>query len=163
MTKVQSLPSPGAIARVRQRTYLVEQVIEGNSVSDSILVRLSCVDDDNQGVPVTEKYRDEVVVRRLKDDIREIRGGFPKRHVVQVDIDGLPHDAPELALSTLLNQYADIREERLKGESKRTQALAGLLITGLQQRLLSSIEAFAKTLRVHRRTVVCCLLSVFGR
>ena len=70
MTKVQSLPSPGAIARVRQRTDLVEQVIEGNSVSDSILVRLSCVDDDNQGVPVTEKYRDEVVVRRLKDDIR---------------------------------------------------------------------------------------------
>ena len=33
------------------------------------------------------------------------------------------------------------------------QAAAGLLITGLQQRLLSSIEAFARTLRVHRRTV----------
>ncbi len=49
MTKVQALPSPGAIARVRQRTYLVEQVIEGNSASDSTLVRLSCVDDDNQG------------------------------------------------------------------------------------------------------------------
>ncbi|HEX5273255.1 MAG TPA: helicase-related protein, partial [Gemmataceae bacterium] len=30
---------------------------------------------------------------------------------------------------------------------------ASLLISGLQQRLLSSVEAFARTLRVHRRTV----------
>lgn len=44
--------------------------------------------------------------------------------------------------------------ERLVSETKRKQASAGLLITGLQQRLLSSIEAFARTLRVHRRTVL---------
>ena len=44
-------------------------------------------------------------------------------------------------------------KQRLQGETKRKQAAAGLLITGLQQRLLSSIEAFARTLRVHRRTV----------
>lgn len=97
-----------------------------------------------------------------KYDIREIRGGFPKRHVVQIDMDGLPKAAPELALSSLLNQYADIREERLKGESKRIQASAGLLITGLQQRLLSSIEAFAKTLRVHRKTVSSSQMSALG-
>ena len=36
---------------------------------------------------------------------------------------------------------------------KRKQASAGLLIIGLQQRFLSSVEAFARTLRVHRRTV----------
>ncbi len=60
MTKVQSLPSPGAIARVRQRTYLVEQVIEGNSASDSTLVRLSCVDDDNQGVPLEVLWENEI-------------------------------------------------------------------------------------------------------
>jgi superfamily II DNA/RNA helicase len=41
----------------------------------------------------------------------------------------------------------------LHGETKRKQASAGLLIIGLQQRLLSSIEAFARTLRVHKRTV----------
>ena len=34
------------------------------------------------------------------------------------------------------------------------QAASGLLVCGLQQRLLSSIEAFARTLRVHRRTVL---------
>ncbi len=34
--------------------------------------------------------------------------------------------------------------------SSRTQAAAGLLVVGLQQRLLSSIEAFARSLVVHR-------------
>jgi hypothetical protein len=96
---------------------------------------------------------ESVMVRRLKDDIREVQGGFPKRHVVQENIDGLPDDAAELVLSRLLNQYRELREERLSGETKRTQAAAGLLIVNLQQRLLSSIEAFARTLRVHRRTV----------
>ena len=38
-------------------------------------------------------------------------------------------------------------------ESRRTQSASGQLITGLQQRLFSSIEAFAKTLAVHRKTV----------
>lgn len=65
----------------------------------------------------------------------------------------MPADAPELRLSKLLDEYRKLREQRLSGESKRKQAAAGLLITGLQQRLLSSIEAFARTLRVHRRTV----------
>jgi len=53
----------------------------------------------------------------------------------------------------LLDQYREIREDRLKNESKHQQAAAGLLVTGLQQRLLSSVEAFARTLRVHRKTV----------
>ena len=53
----------------------------------------------------------------------------------------------------MLDQYRELREERLKSETKRKQATAALLISGLQQRLLSSVEAFARTLRVHRRTV----------
>jgi DNA-binding transcriptional regulator YiaG len=106
-----------------------------------------------RGVPVTKKSLDDVMVRRIKEDVREIQGGFPKRHVVQLDIDGLPADAPELRLSALLDRYRRLRERRLSSETKRNQAAAGLLITGLQQRLLSSIEAFARTLRVHRKTV----------
>ena len=89
---------------------------------------------------------DDVMVRRLKEDLRAVQGGFPKRVVRQIDIDGLPDDAPELTLSILLNQYRELREERLKSETKRKQAAAALLISGLQQRLLSSIEAFARTL-----------------
>jgi DNA-binding transcriptional regulator YiaG len=107
-----------------------------------------------RGVPVKQKMLDDTMVRRLKEDLRKIQGGFPERKVVQIDIDDLPADAPELALSSLLDQYRQLREHRLSGETKRKQAAAGLLITGLQQRLLSSVEAFARTLRVHRRTVL---------
>lgn len=53
-------------------------------------------------------------------------------------------------LSALLDEYRRLREERMQGESKRKQAVAALLVSGLQQRLLSSLEAFARTLRVRR-------------
>jgi hypothetical protein len=46
-----------------------------------------------------------------------------------------------------------MREERFASTARRTQAAAGLLVVGLQQRLLSSIEAFARSLKVHRATV----------
>jgi hypothetical protein len=93
------------------------------------------------------------MVRRLQEDLRAVAGGFPKRVVRQVDLSGLPANTPELRLSVLLDQHRELREERLKDETKRKQASAALLISGLQQRLLSSVEAFARTLRVHRRTV----------
>ena len=68
-------------------------------------------------------------------------------------IDGLPEEAPDLMLSRLLDKYRTAREERFASTTRRTQAAAGLLIVGLQQRFLSSIEAFARSLKVHRVTV----------
>ena len=69
------------------------------------------------------------------------------------DLDGLSSDAPELELSRLLDEYRTAREERHAHTSSKAQAAAGLLVVGLQQRLLSSVEAFARSLAVHRRTV----------
>ena len=43
------IPTPGQIARVRQRLYLVEQTVPPPKSGDSTLVKLSCVDDDAQG------------------------------------------------------------------------------------------------------------------
>lgn len=139
--------------RFEHRLFLSATPHNGHSNSFSALLEILDPQRFCRGVPVTAKHRDEVIVRRLKEDIREIQGGFPKRNVVQVTIDGLPADAPELKLASLLDQYRELREERLKDETKRKQAAAGLLIVGLQQRLLSSIEAFARTLKVHRKTV----------
>jgi hypothetical protein len=73
--------------------------------------------------------------------------------VVRLAVDGLPEEAPELVLSRLLDEYRSMREKRFAATSRRAQAAAGLLVVGLQQRLLSSIEAFARSLRVHRVTV----------
>lgn len=140
--------------RFEHRLFLSATPHNGHSNSFSALLELLDAQRFCRGVPVKGKsVLDAVMVRRLKEDIREVVGGFPRRSVKQVDIDGLPEDAPELQLSELLDRYRQLREERLKEETKRKQAAAGLLICGLQQRLLSSVEAFARTLRVHRRTV----------
>ena len=93
------------------------------------------------------------MVRRIKEDVREIQGGFPERVVRRIPIEDLPEDAPELLLSRLLDEYRGLREERLKNAPARARAAAGLLVVGLQQKLLSSIEAFAISLARHRTTV----------
>src|SRR5206468_3531662 len=137
--------------RFEHRLLLSATPHNGHSNSFSALLEILDPQRFCRGVPVQQKALDEVMVRRLKDDMRAIVGGFPSRRVVQLDID---HLAPDLRLSALLDQYRQLQEERLRGETRRRQAAAGLLITGLQQRLLSSIEAFARTLRVHRKTVL---------
>lgn len=139
--------------RFEHRLFLSATPHNGHSNSFSALLEILDPQRFCREVPVAPKHRDEVIVRRLKDDIRDLQGGFPKRTVVPIDIKDLPEEAPELRLAALLDQYRTLREARLQHAPKRTQAAAGLLITGLQQRLFSSVEAFARTLRVHRQTV----------
>lgn len=139
--------------RFEHRLFLSATPHNGHSNSFSALLELLDPQRFCRGVPVTPKHRDEVLVRRLKEDLRAIQGGFPARTIVQIDIVGLPEEAPELQLSALLDQYRALREARLQHASKRLQTAASLLLIGLQQRLLSSIDAFTRTLRVHRRTV----------
>ena len=141
-------------ARFEHRLFLSATPHNGHSNSFSTLLELLDPTRFTRGVKVRgKKALEEVMVRRLKEDIRAIQGGFPKREVVRVEVNGLPADAPELVLSGLLDEYRTAREERFAGESNRTQASAGLLVVGLQQRLLSSIEAFARSLETHRKTV----------
>ncbi|MHC5676366.1 DISARM system SNF2-like helicase DrmD [Nostoc sp.] len=124
-----------------------------NGHSNSFAALLEILDPQRfcRGVPVrNRKLLDTVMVRRLKQDLREIGEEFPQRYVLPIVIDNLPEDAPELKLSRLLQQYRSLREERLKDAAKSTQTTAMLVITSLQKRLLSSIEAFARTLKVHR-------------
>jgi len=127
----------------------------GISHSNSFSTLLELLDPYRftRGVKVQKKALDEVLVRRLKEDIRQVRGVFPRRNVVRLAIENLPADAPEIVLSRLLDEYRTLREERFARTSRRAQAAAGLLVVGLQQRLLSSIEAFARSLKVHRATV----------
>ena len=143
----------GLSPRFEHRLFLSATPHNGHSNSFTALLELLDPQRFCRGVKVVKRNLDDVMVRRLKDDLREIVGGFPKRHVPQVDIKNLPADAPELRLPALLDQYRVLREERLAGENRRIQSASGLLITGLQKRLFSSIEAFARTLAVHRRTV----------
>lgn len=139
--------------RFEHRLFLSATPHNGHSNSFSTLLELLDPYRFTRGVKVLKSALDDVMVRRLKEDVREIQGGFPKRQVVRIEIAGLPEDSPELVLSRLLDEYRTAREERLATTSARAQAAAGLLVVGLQQRLLSSIEAFARSLKVHRATV----------
>ena len=139
--------------RFEHRLFLSATPHNGHSNSFSTLLELLDPYRFTRGVKVRKDALGEVMVRRLKEDIRAIQGGFPRRLVERVVIDGLPEDAPELELSRLLDAYRNTREKRLATTTKRAQAAANLLIVGLQQRLLSSIEAFACSLKVHRQTV----------
>src|SRR5687767_13382417 len=61
MTRAEAaIPAPGQIARVRQRTYLVEQAVPPPAAGDGTLVRLSCVDDDAQGQPLEVLWEREL-------------------------------------------------------------------------------------------------------
>src|SRR5262249_49893566 len=139
--------------RFEHRLFLSATPHNGHSNSFSALLEILDPQRFCRGVKVNPKTVDDVMVRRLKEDIREVCGGFPKRKVVQVDIDGLPPDAPELVLPALLDEYREAREARFAGAKRRVQAEAKLVVSALQHRLLSSVEAFARTLRVHRRSV----------
>lgn len=140
--------------RFEHRLFLSATPHNGHSNSFSTLLELLDPYRFTRGVPVRgRKALEEVMVRRIKEDIREVQGGFPRREVRRLVVDGLPPDAPELVLSRLLDEYRTVREERFSGTSTRTQSSAALLVVGLQQRLLSSIEAFAQSLKVHQRTL----------
>lgn len=140
--------------RFEHRLFLSATPHNGHSNSFSTLLEILDPHRFTRGVPVRGK-RDlqDIMVRRLKEDIRAIQGGFPLRRIVRIVIDNLLEDAPELVLSRLLNEYRKVREQRFANASARAQAASSLLVVGLQQRLLSSIEAFARTLKVHRETV----------
>lgn len=138
--------------RFEHRLFLSATPHNGHPNSFSALLEILDPQRFCRGVPVNKQSRDEVMVRRIKEDLRVIQGGFPKRNVEQITLTD-PPNAPELELFGLLSQYQDAREDRLETESRRAQNASGLVLCNLQQRLLSSIEAFARTLKVHKRAV----------
>ena len=138
--------------RFEHRLFLSATPHNGHSSSFSTLLELLDPHRFTRGVRVSQKALKQVMVRRLKEDIRQIQGGFPERRVEKIVINDLPADAPELVLSRLLEEYRAAREVRFSNRPRRARASAALLVIGLQQRLLSSIEAFARSLAVHRKT-----------
>ena len=140
--------------RFEHRLFLSATPHNGHSDSFSTLLELLDPYRFTRGVPVRGKNAlEDVMVRRIKEDVREVQSGFPEREVRRIAIEDLPEDARELVLSRLLDEYRGLREERLKNAPARARAAAGLLVVGLQQKLLSSIEAFAISLARHRVTV----------
>jgi hypothetical protein len=152
--------------RFENRLFLSATPHNGHSNSFSALLEILDPQRFTRGVKVERGQLDRVMVRRLKADLRELGvQGYPERHLVQLDLthsDGrwqcrarrpagafaaepvpLGDAEPvELKLSQLLAEYTELVRPR---RNKRGQ----LVFINLQKRLLSSIEAFYRTLKLH--------------
>jgi superfamily II DNA or RNA helicase len=136
--------------RFEHRIFLSATPHNGHSNSFSALLEMLDPNRFVRGMDIAKNDLTPVLVRRIKSDIRAIEGGFPERKPEQIDIDGLPEDAPELILGAAFDAYREAREQQLEAEPPARRAQGRLVLVNLQKRLLSSIEAFARTIRVHR-------------
>jgi ERCC4-related helicase len=141
----------GLAERFEHRLFLTATPHNGHSNSFSSLLEILDPQRFTRGVPVSPRGLDVVMVRRLKSDLRHFGEKFPERVVEPIRIDGLPNDAPELVLSRKLAAYGEFIRARIANLPPREAGYVRLTIVGLQQRLLSSVAAFARTLEVHRK------------
>ena len=139
--------------RFEHKLFLSATPHNGHSNSFSALLEILDPTRFCRGVPVRKQDLEDVMVRRLKEDLRQIKVQLPERLVVPEVIDGLPADTPEIKLAELLSRYRELRNQRLVSAGKRERAAENLVISNLQKRLLSSIAAFDRTLRVHMNTL----------
>lgn len=139
--------------RFEHRLFLSATPHNGHSNSFASLMEILDPQRFTRGVPVKNAtVLKPVMVRRLKGELRKHVGSqIPERKTIQVDLKDLPADAPELVLAEKLAAYTEILERRLSSAGNRAKGLGRLVSIALQKRLLSSIEAFARTLAVHRR------------
>jgi hypothetical protein len=152
--------------RFEHRLFLSATPHNGHSNSFSALLEILDPQRFTRGVKVERGQLDRIMVRRLKSDLRELGiEGYPTRRLVQLDLiheagswhcrAAEPADAfaseridlgqaepVELRLATLLAEYTALMRPR---RSKRGQ----LVFINLQKRLLSSVEAFYRTLKLH--------------
>jgi len=135
------------------RLFLSATPHNGHSNSFSALLEILDENRFMRGTEVLKSSLKEVMVRRLKEDVRVVAGGFPIRRVVQVDLKGLSPDAPELCLAEWLDAYGTVRRERFAAATKSEATRGALILSTLQQRLFSSVEAFQRTLAAHRRAM----------
>ena len=83
--------------RFEHRLFLTATPHNGHSNSFSALLEILDPQRFTRGVPVRPAEREQIMVRRLKADLRGLdEKSFPERVVEPIVIDGLPADAPEL-------------------------------------------------------------------
>ncbi|MGH1341622.1 MAG: DISARM system SNF2-like helicase DrmD [Nannocystales bacterium] len=147
------------------RLFLSATPHNGHSNSFSALLELLDPTRFTRGVPVEGREAlDAVMVRRLKRDLKGVSTlQFPQRVLVELSLareqeawaltrrelggetdSSRPlgeHSSPELELSELLAEYTALCSPSAKRDRQ--------VFIGLQKRLLSSVPAFERTLRVH--------------
>jgi hypothetical protein len=148
--------------RFEHRLFLTATPHNGHTNSFTALLemldRQRFTRGEARSLQVRPRDLEPVMVRRLKSDLRRIDPrSFPKRTVEPIVIDGLPETAAELRLPKMLAAYGELRAKRITRLPPREAANAKLAFVGLQQRLLSSIAAFLRTLEGHRKGLLALI------
>lgn len=127
------------------RLFLSATPHNGHSNSFSTLLSLLDRQRFTRGVKPDQRALEQVMVRRLKSDLRALdrADGFPEREVLALSL--ATRDAPELELARMLAEYT-----RLAAPSSGRERL---VFVNLQKRLLSSVNAFARTVEAHARSI----------
>ncbi|MCB9789289.1 MAG: DEAD/DEAH box helicase [Deltaproteobacteria bacterium] len=157
--------------RFDNRLFLSATPHNGHSNSFSALLEILDSARFTRGVPIDDPAQLEpVLIRRLKSDLKALGENYPDRHIIRIALEGVAdpasdasnwraafhvndasptrlalgpaHDA-ELRLAELLAEYTALAEPR--------HARGRLVFVSLQKRLLSSLEAFHRTLAAHTR------------
>lgn len=166
--------------RFDNRLFLSATPHNGHSNSFTALLEILDRQRFTRGVPPGgPEQLEPIMVRRLKEDLRAIdEGDFPERHVVEVS---LRHDDGAWTATHAVRDRAHIGGASTSAESPTAQALGEfpdhelelarllhayterlkphcgprerVVFSNLQCRLLSSTEAFARTLAHHARAV----------
>lgn len=136
--------------RFEHRLFLTATPHNGHSNSFSALLEILDPQRFTRGVEVRPTDLEPIMVRRLKSDLRRLGEAFPERIIDPVRIKGLPEDTPELELARRLGAYGELRMKRISALPGQKSSMAKLAFVGLQQRLLSSVAAFTRTLKRHR-------------
>ena len=130
--------------RFENRLFLSATPHNGHSNSFSALLEILDPQRFTRGVKVAREQLETVMVRRLKEDLRHLgRGNFPKRVLVPLTVGSA--DSAELVLARKLAEYASMMKPQRGRHS--------LVFVNLQKRLLSSVEAFHRTLQAHHRAI----------
>lgn len=132
--------------KFENRLFLSATPHNGHSNSFSALLEILDPQRFTRAVKVQPAQLEAVMVRRLKEDLRQLGSTeYPLRKIVRLEVPGDGSAPPELDLAEKLSAYTALMKPR-KGRAK-------LVFINLQKRLLSSVEAFARTLQVHASSV----------
>ncbi|MBT9555937.1 MAG: DEAD/DEAH box helicase [Myxococcales bacterium] len=135
------------VDRFEHRLFLSATPHNGHSESFSALLSLLDPIRFVRTTPVIPKLRDQIMVRRLKSDLRAVgTETFCERVLEEVRIDGLPESTPELELAAKLDSYNERRAIRFSGAAPGDRTAHDFVSRFLEKRLLSSIPAFRQTL-----------------
>jgi hypothetical protein len=136
--------------KLENRLFLSATPHNGHSNSFSALMEILDPQRFTRGVDIAagSAALKQVMVRRLKRDLQQAgQGDFPVRKVIPIHLSG----EAELTLSTQLAEYTQLM--------KPDRGSGRLVFINLQKRLLSSIEAFYRTLQAHAARVAPELLD----